>query len=96
MVDCVGGEWMYVSCLQFDDETVSAQPLHRGDKESCERVADLIPAVSYSGDKTVTKSWMSIVRYSDYVNAMRDLPELGRPAEPRPNDKVRSTDQHDT
>lgn len=65
------GEFMCVSCIEFDDGgSVSAQPLHVGDRESCERVADLIPAVSYSGDRPVKRAWMSIIKTQDWVDKL--------------------------
>ena len=43
-------EWVGAYTLVFSDR-VEGQVLHRGDREECERVVDLIPAVSVSTDE---------------------------------------------
>jgi hypothetical protein len=35
--------------------------LHRGNHESCEKVSNLLSAISYSGDRTVSSARMMIV-----------------------------------
>jgi hypothetical protein len=65
------GDFMCVSCIEFADTgSVSAQPLHVGDLQSCERVADMLPAISYSGDRPVKKAWMSIIRTQDWIDQL--------------------------
>lgn len=54
-------DFVLLSVLSFDDDTISVQPLHRGSKQSCIEAADLIDALSYSGPKRVVEScveWM--------------------------------------
>lgn len=42
-----------------------AEVLHVGTKEECERVADLIPAVAYSGNRPVKDCWMRVAKLPD-------------------------------
>jgi hypothetical protein len=49
------------SALEFDDQTLAIQLHHRGTRESCEKTAELISALSYNGPKKVIYSgihWM--------------------------------------
>lgn len=60
------------SALLFDDETLSIQLLHRGTKESCEKCASLIDALSYNGPKRVVEScvrWMPWEMYEEGIRA---------------------------
>jgi len=49
------------SVIEFTDDSFIAQALHTGDLKSCEKVRDMIPAISYSGDKTPSKSYLTII-----------------------------------
>lgn len=53
-------EAVLVSVLEFTDGTASAQLLHRGSPDECDRCATLLSAVSYSGQKDVDRSYLSI------------------------------------
>lgn len=49
------------SVLEFTDGTESVMLLSRGTIEECEAVAVRIPAVSYSGDKTIKESYLATI-----------------------------------
>uniref|UniRef100_A0A6M3LFW0 Uncharacterized protein n=1 Tax=viral metagenome TaxID=1070528 RepID=A0A6M3LFW0_9ZZZZ len=54
-------EWMCVSLVEFSDGGGPiAMLLQRGSREECELVADRIPAVSYSGERPVSKAWLCV------------------------------------
>lgn len=42
-------EWVAGYAIKFTDGTTEGNLLHKGSKESCERVRDMVPAISYSG-----------------------------------------------
>lgn len=50
-----------ISVVEFDDNTLSYMRLHIGTVEDCEKVMDMLPAVSYSGNKTPARAYMKIV-----------------------------------
>ena len=44
-------EFICASVIRFADGTAEAMLLHRGDQESCQKVAQMLPAVAYGGPK---------------------------------------------
>ena len=60
------------SALLFDDDTLSIQLLHRGTKESCEKTATLISALSYNGPKRVVESHVRWMPWDMYVKGMEE------------------------
>lgn len=62
------GEFVCCSVIEFSDggeESVTV--LERGSKETCERVADLIPAVSYSGKRPMKAAYMVVTEAENLV-----------------------------
>jgi hypothetical protein len=64
-------DFVAASVLEFADGTALVMPLHSGTREECVQMLELIPAVSYSGDKTVTKSWGAVFSAEEW-EAMND------------------------
>ena len=54
-------EMVAAAVLEFENGDISASLLARGEGDKCARVADLVPAVAYSGDKKVTSSRIIIM-----------------------------------
>lgn len=52
--------------IQFEDGTMEAIQIHRGQKASCERTADLLPAVCYNGSKRAVDARVVIMPASDW------------------------------
>ncbi len=48
-----------------DEPLAEGQVMHVGDKESCELVAELLPAVSYAGDRTIDSAVMFVRPQAD-------------------------------
>lgn len=55
------------SFLAFDDNTAEGMVLHRGDRASCERMADMIPALAYNGSKHVIESQLLVLSEADWT-----------------------------
>lgn len=53
-------EAVLVSVLEFEDGTASVSKLFEGSPDECDGLAALIPAVAYSGDKPIDRSYLSI------------------------------------
>jgi hypothetical protein len=54
--------FVLLSLVQFDgNEHAKGQELHRGTYEECEKLKDVIPAVTYSGDKKPKSAKLLIV-----------------------------------
>lgn len=70
-------EFVLLSVLEFDEGTWSAQPLHRGDAQSCEDVAQMIGALSYSGGKAVSRGYLKAID-ADTFDEMREEQESRR------------------
>lgn len=68
------GAFVVCSVLEFGDGgEPNVQLLGRGTREECERIADLIPAVAYSGDREpITDSYMVVTEAENYMEAPRD------------------------
>jgi len=54
---------MYIltTILEFDDGVREGQIFHKGTVEECKDLANLIPAISYSGKKKIIKSCFKIM-----------------------------------
>lgn len=52
----VGEVFQVSTVLEFDDGSSEGQIMHEGDEASCEKMSDLISAISYSGDRKVVGS----------------------------------------
>jgi hypothetical protein len=59
-----------VHVLEFDDGDVSAQKLGEGTRAECDRIAGLLPAVAYNGDKKVKDSWLAVVTAEEWQTAL--------------------------
>lgn len=70
----MSGAYVLVSVMEFSDDTCSGMVLHRGTKDDCEAIAERIPAVSYSGDKQVVRSYLSVVTEEMYDAAIKEQP----------------------
>ena len=49
--------------IRFDDDekpVAEGQVMHVGDKKSCEQVAELLPAVSYAGERPIKDAFMRV------------------------------------
>lgn len=57
--------------IKFKDGSAEAMEIARGTKEECERVADLIPAVAYSGSKTVKEASVVFMGADDWDRQLR-------------------------
>lgn len=54
-------EWVCGYVLEFTDGgEPEVQVLHVGTQEECERVADLVPAIAYSGDRPTGEARMVV------------------------------------
>ncbi|MGL1645769.1 hypothetical protein ACSTHO_23620, partial [Vibrio parahaemolyticus] len=50
-------QWICAVKLEFSDGGVpEGQLIHRGTKEECERVYDMLPAISYRGSRPVSEA----------------------------------------
>jgi hypothetical protein len=59
-----GGTWVCGYVLEFSDgDEPEEQVLHIGTEEECKRVADLLPAVSYSGTRPDPEARMIVKPY---------------------------------
>lgn len=81
-------ECVLLSVLVFDDETYSAKPLQFGTREVCERVADHIPAVSYSGGGNVTQSFLRVIAVHDWKILQADVGGVDPETAPASADKT--------
>lgn len=68
------GDYLCVSCVEWSDNTVSAQVLHCGDKESCEQTCDLFDGISVSPqeNRTPVQSWMSVIKKADWNHFLEE------------------------
>lgn len=53
--------YLVTTALKFADGRLEGQVLHLGNRESCEELASMIPAVAYSGPNRVIDSRLLIV-----------------------------------
>jgi hypothetical protein len=62
-------DFVCCSVIEFGDGgEPSVMLLNRGTREECERVADLLSAVSYSGDRSpITASYLVVTEAENYV-----------------------------
>lgn len=70
-------EYVCGSLLVFDDQSAQGMILHRGGRESCDKVADMIPAVSYNGEKRIAESRLLIMPEEEW-NSMWEQPNQAR------------------
>jgi len=60
----VNDNWILGYVIEFSDGgEPEIQILHKGSEESCEKMANLLPAVSYSGDRpnpSASLRWMPV------------------------------------
>lgn len=59
-------KWVVGYALDFEDGESEGRVIHRGTLEECERVRNLMPAVSYSGDRKVERAHSFVMRQSDW------------------------------
>ena len=59
-------EYVCAYVLIFAEGGAEGNVLHRGDKESCEKVSTAIPGVNYKGDRTVLEAQMLVVPASEW------------------------------
>ena len=62
-----GDDYIVASVVTFEDGTESVMPLHRGSRKECERVFDLVPAISYSGTKPARAARLAIMPAKEWI-----------------------------
>jgi hypothetical protein len=66
--------YVCLSVVVFRDGTYSAQQLHEGDLVSCNKVAEMIPAITVSDPRPVDRAQLIVIAREDYRRAM-EAPE---------------------
>lgn len=59
-------EYVAVSALEFADGSIEAFVLARGEGKKCRSVANMVPGISYSGDKPVKSARVVIMKAEDW------------------------------
>lgn len=62
--------YVLVHVLEFADGHASAQKLGEGTRAECDRAAELLPAVAYSGGKKVSDHWLAVVTAAEWQTAI--------------------------
>ena len=66
----INDDFVLLTVLAFDDDSLGINLIHRGTKESCVKGAELIDAISYNGTKRVVESCVRWMPYAVYQDAL--------------------------
>jgi hypothetical protein len=59
--------YVLVSVLWYSGGGGEASVLHRGTKDECQRAGRSVPALTYSGNKTIIDAGLSVVTEAQYL-----------------------------
>lgn len=59
-------EWIAASVIEFENGDIEAMVLARGDGKKCESVANMVPGITYNGDKKVKGARVVVMKASSW------------------------------